>query len=100
MGFQTVVTARHVIDKMRLHFGGTLERVDVRVNRKDGSAQILPLSGDHWHNHPDDKIDVAVCGTKIRPNVFDVLHISVKDEMILTPQIIEERNIGAGDECM
>jgi hypothetical protein len=30
--YQTIVTARHVIDRMREHSDGKLERVDIRLN--------------------------------------------------------------------
>src|ERR1700730_16624021 len=53
-GWQTVITARHVIDDI------DAENVHVRLNNNDGEAGIIEISKTFWFSHPDKRIDVAV----------------------------------------
>ena len=45
-GFQTLVTARHVIDSI------PGDRVHVRLNTRDGEARIIEASEESWVAHP------------------------------------------------
>jgi hypothetical protein len=91
-GFQTLITARHVIDRMP---GGI---VHVRLNTRDGEARIIETTKADWIRHPDKRIDVVVCATGIPKEIFDYLHIPLYGPDLLTPDVIRDRDIGIGDE--
>lgn len=93
--FQTVVTARHVIEKIKAHKSPV---VHVRVNTHSGAARILEAKTEHWFNHPNPQTDVAVCPSVIPLEVFDIKHVPLVDKEILTPEVITKENVGVGDE--
>jgi hypothetical protein len=90
--FQQIVTARHVID------GIPGKVVHVRINRKDGEAELIKIPKEHWFFHPSDKIDVAISPTEISKDQFDIMHIPLSGPSVLTEEIIRDRFIGTGDE--
>jgi hypothetical protein len=59
--FQTIVTAKHVLEKM-----GEIDVVLVRVNQRGGVARELPLRRTDWLAHPDPNVDLIVCPTVIQ----------------------------------
>lgn len=95
VSFQTVVTAKHVIDKIKSH--GSSE-VHVRLNTHGGAARIMAAKVEHWHNHPNPQIDVAVCPSVIPLEVFDIMHVPISDKDVLTPELVSRENVGVGDE--
>ena len=90
--FQTIVTAKHVIDSM-----GDVDSVWIRVNDHAGNARVLPLKRDHWKPHPDPGVDLMVCPTLIPTEQFDILHLRLDDEC-LTPEAIQQYDFGVGDD--
>jgi hypothetical protein len=102
--WQTVVTARHVIERM-----GDLPHVYARLNGRDGTAQIIQLDRADWFFHPDTRIDAAVCPTRIPKDQFDIIHFPLSKmrhpqaggellDFVLGPETIQVHDIGIGDE--
>jgi hypothetical protein len=91
LGFQQLVTAKHVIDS----FAG--ENVYIRVNTVGGSAEILEGKKSGWIPHPDPTVDVAVCPCSLPITKFDCLSLHL-DEHALNEKRIREYGIGAGDD--
>lgn len=92
-GYQSVVTARHVLE-------GIGPDVHLRLNRRDGKAQVIPLEGHAWRNHPSGKIDLAACATLIPKEEFDIMHIDVDGEMMFTDYKKPNSMFGLGDEVI
>ena len=93
-GFQTIVTARHVIDRM-----GDVPAVWARVNRKNGPAESLPLKRAEWLPHPDKNVDLMVCPGIIPHQEFDFLYFPLDPpEQLLTEEVISKLHVGVGDE--
>jgi len=95
--WQTVVTARHVIE------GISAKDVLVRVNNHEGEARTIETNKDAWIFHADQRVDVAVYPTFIPKDQFDILHFQLgTDERItdcsLSEALIEKYQIGIGDE--
>src|SRR5262245_13512587 len=90
--YQTIVTAKHVINRM-----GNVEAVIIRVNDRTGVARELALKPQDWFPHPDANVDLIVCPTMIPTDVFDIQHISLEDRH-LTPEITAEHDFGVGDD--
>lgn len=87
------VTAKHVIDGIR-NLG--LFDVFLRANVTGGGAEWIGTSLDEWKSHPTrSDVDVAVLQGPKRSDI-DVLHIP--EELLLTPGIRAEKNVGVGDE--
>lgn len=87
--FQQVITARHVVE------GVNAKNICIRVNTKDGRVAHLQTSA--WKFHPDQSIDLAACPTHIPPEDFGIIHMHVDRECV-TPEIIEDEQIGVGDD--
>ena len=97
--WQTVVTARHVIESIRSKI------VHVRLNNHSGEARVIETEKRGWLFHPDNRIDIAVFPAFIPKDQFDILHFAIGpfdstaiSDIVLTPQIIKDRNVGIGDE--
>jgi hypothetical protein len=54
-----LITARHVAEALGDIGWGT------RVNKKDGTSQLIEAENVPWVFHPDDTVDVAVCGLSL-----------------------------------
>ena len=83
-----VVTNSHVIREGQ-------SRV-IRLNTKDGDFEAVATRDDHWYHHPDGD-DLAVCPIGIADDRYKFKFISTT--MFLTQVIIQEHNIGAGDDA-
>ena len=90
--YQNVVTARHVIDTITSIFGRS--GIHARVNTNDGGARVINLT--HWHNHPDGNVDLSICPSMIDREVFDIRMLEIESDLVLTPEIIDEEDIGVG----
>ncbi len=62
-GYQSVVTARHVLE-------GIEPDVHLRLNRLDGGAQVIPLQREMWRDHPSGEVDLVACPTLIPKDEF------------------------------
>lgn len=83
------VTAKHVAVRMR-------ERLTVfTVNQRGGGVTTLDNTDDKWHLHPDESVDVAVMAFTPTPNLD---FKSVPIEMFLDRALMEQKQIGIGDE--
>ena len=91
--FSYMVTAKHVAEK--------LEGSDcvIRINPRQGRSTPLEASGLKWWCHPTES---AIVDSAVRPFLYpghehlDVMTIS--HTMFATPEVIEEYEIGIGDE--
>jgi hypothetical protein len=90
--FVYVVTARHVIDKIR-SLG--IRTVSLRLNFKDGGARWLDYDVARWRFHPDPSVDVAVM--RVDADVEDD-HLNFPIYAIATDAVIAAEGIGIGNE--
>src|SRR6185312_6613593 len=89
--FQQLVTAKHVID------GIPGDMVDLRLNRLDGTAQVIETPKEHWIPHPDPNVDLAICPSMIPKDQFDIQFVDVDDTSVW--DLSKNPNaIGIGDE--
>lgn len=91
------VTARHVVDPMGddpfvIRFNGIGgEPHDIGY---DSTKQGVPP----WHFHPDETVDLAIVqGRNWRGDGIDML--TIPEDMLASPEVIESENIGVGDAC-
>jgi len=93
--FTYVVTAKHVIDKIRDRLA---EKVCLRLNFKDGDARWLETDISNWHFHPDDsEVDVALLRWGFP---IDCDHLYLATNMLLTSERVEKYEIGIGDDVV
>src|SRR3989344_458924 len=90
-----LVTARHNIDRIRKD--SIDNKVYIRVNLIDGTANLIASKIDDWVAHQDKSVDVSVLSWSPPQTEIDFLPINLKDLMI-TNEIIEKEEIGAGYE--
>lgn len=85
-----LVSNRHVV-----HDSGASV---VSINRRDGGEpDILDLGPNDWHAHPaGDDLAVACPWPRLNTDVHKISHIREAD--FITPEIIEEYDLGVGDE--
>ena len=91
--FQVLVTAKHVIEDI------PGEDVHIRVNRLDGVAEVIATNKTDWLSHPDQRIDLMVCPTRLPTDQFDILHLDICGEKSLTKEVIARDEIGIGDQA-
>lgn len=93
--FQHLVTARHVIE------GISLDEIFVRINLTSGVTGLVPFKKSDWRFHQSSFerqfIDVAVAPCNMPADSVAVTNISLEDSM-LTPETIQDEDIGIGDE--
>lgn len=95
MGFAYLVTAKHVIEKIKAK---GCQSASVRFNLVTGGAAWIGISLDHWFYHPsDDHTDVAVWRI---PSVAqkDIATIPYLLEASVTRDVISKESIGVGTE--
>ena len=95
VGYQTIVTAKHVIETIKAH---GKKFIHLRVNTYDNGPRILTSSIDEWLDHPDRGVDVSVCPSVIDREQFDILNLLTDGPGIMNDMIIAEKNIGIGNE--
>ena len=90
-----LVTAKHVLQDTN---GKYLEKIAVRINRQGGSSEIgyVVLNEDAVFTHDDPAVDIAIVPVSLDPRLYDT--IVVQDELISTRQIVEQLEIGEGDD--
>ncbi len=94
--FTYLVTARHVIDEARRVGHKTLF---VRVNKHDGGAENIELGSlDNWASFVDESIDMAILG--FAPNINEFDYKFVPESILVTPEEMDARGIGEGDELV
>jgi hypothetical protein len=89
--FQTLVTARHVIEQI------AGDEIYIRVNVKGGGVEVQIGHKSSWRYHPDKNVDLAICGTVLPPSKFDILHLELGSSIMMTPEAIERDKVGPGD---
>ncbi len=92
--FQTIVTARHVLDWIQ----GT-DDIFLRVNTHDGNFRLEETKRSNWICHRDKRIDLAVLPIHLSAGLFDILHIDL-EQISLTDEVLKEHDIGIGDEIV
>lgn len=93
--FVYLITAKHVIDKIR---DKAADRVEVRLNFKDGKAKWIDTNIGEWVFHPDDDtVDVAVLQVVI-PDALQVDYRRYSVEGFATDETLKEEWVGVGDE--
>ena len=90
--FQTLVTARHVIEDID---GDT---VWIRINSISGGVMVLPTEKAMWRYHDDRNIDLAACPTVFHAEQFAVKHLDITTNIVLTEATKQQENIGVGDD--
>ena len=93
--YQTIVTAKHVIQTIKAH---GKKFVHLRVNTWSDGPRIMTSPIEEWLDHPDSRIDVSVCPSIISREQFDILHLPTDGATLLNEETINEKNIGIGDE--
>src|SRR5882724_5445972 len=92
-----LVTARHCIEQAkRASIDNT---VLLRINLSQGGTSLIETDADAWLFLDDERIDLAalpIAGSLLDDSVVDFRHGPV--EMFVTPQLIQQRGIGIGDE--
>jgi hypothetical protein len=91
-----VVTAAHVVEQCQ-RLG---RQMYSRINRRDGGAEVIPMTVDRWWFHPDiatEATDVAVAPIAANWEVIDHDPIPLP-EREATPIGSEQQAIGLGDE--
>jgi len=89
--FLYLVTAKHVAERL------AGKPYLIRMNTKKGSYNYISGAGETWFYHPtDDSVDVAVFPYAPSADVYQYKTISIAS--FLTDEIIEQKNIGIGDE--
>jgi hypothetical protein len=91
LGFQQIVTARHVITSFKSEY------VYIRLNNQDGTPRVLATKKSDWIFHPNPAIDVGILPIEISAEGCDVLHIHM-EQYLLTKEVIEKSGVGEGDE--
>jgi hypothetical protein len=86
-GYVYAVTNRHVVRDCASPV--------MRLNTKEGLKRVLPLTQDSWFDHPTDDICVAHLGG-INPEIYQ--YSVVKTSTFLSREVIDEEDIGPGDE--
>lgn len=96
--FVYVVTAEHVISGLQQK---GISNPHIRINKEDGTSAIYPTAYEHWHFHPDPKVqtDVAVAAVGIPlDDGMDPLFVDIA--AFVTPEKFKEYEIGVGDEVV
>jgi len=87
--FQTIITARHVIDL----FGDN--DIHIRINKLDGSFHTETTKKQWWYS-PVADADLAICPGRFHPSQFDILHVDL--DHIVDSTNISELEIGLGED--
>lgn len=82
----TIITNAHII-----HSGASPV---VRINRYDGTFEVIPLAADDWTDHPDGDDLSAVP----LPNTPGVINMYVERKMVLTEAEAAHWDFGPGDD--
>ena len=94
-GRQYLITAKHVIANIREDSVDGL--VLIRINDKNGSFTFITSRASDWSFHPDDVcVDVAAIPWAPDQTKFD--YLTYPHEAFLSDKVIQEQNIGVGDE--
>ena len=89
------VTARHVIDTIKRN---NIHNVLIRINKTQGGTTWVETATSGWFTHPsDNSIDVAMHRLMI-PSNYD--HLVFPTQYFLTKEIIQNEEIGVGDEVV
>ncbi len=93
--FGYAITAKHVIAGIQQ--ASIDHKVLLRVNMKVGPSQFVETDASDWRFHPDDpSVDVAVLPLWLPQDSVDFLPLPV--EMAATEEVIQEHDIGIGDD--
>lgn len=94
--FVYLVTAKHIVEKMRQKSLDQL--IYVRVNKKNGGTDFIKISMDLVKFHPSDpRVDIAVIQLPRLSHLFDIKFIP-HQSMVTSDEIIEEKGIDIGNE--
>jgi hypothetical protein len=88
--YQSIVTARHVIDEIQ----GT-DEILIRANTHDARAKTIPTERRAWFS-PNEKVDIAFHPGRLPPDTFDILHVSLDN--VLNDEAIAKNNINVGED--
>jgi hypothetical protein len=89
-----LVTARHVAELLGDVGWAT------RVNRLDGSCSLIEAENMPWVFHPDDTVDVAICGLMLsRIDGYDFLYIDGEILLLQADQEVSADWVEVGDMC-
>jgi hypothetical protein len=91
--FMYVVTAKHVIDKIR---DKNCDKVCLRTNFSDGKARWVDTDIGHWIYHPDESqvVDIAAYPAALAPSMD---HLTIPLSNFVTDEILK-KHVGIGSE--
>jgi hypothetical protein len=90
--FCYIVTAKHVVEAL------DCSDCVIRMNDKQGRSVVFEASGIKWFYHPTDATVDCAAALFAPPKDLN-LHIgTISDTLFATPQLIDEYEIGVGDE--
>ena len=92
--FLYTITAKHVLDGIRKKTVD--DKVYLRLNTIDNGARLFRTDIDNWLSHPEDSVDAVAAHTQLPLDDLDTLYIP--NDTLATQQVINEKNIGVGDE--
>jgi hypothetical protein len=89
------VTAKHVLQNKA---GEYLKDVILRLNKKDGGSQLIPidLTKIRIFEHNDKDVDIAIFDCLPDQNIFDFKYIP--DELIASSEVVVKNEIAEGDD--
>lgn len=93
-GWGYIVTAKHVIAGIKMETGDN--KVYLRLNVRNGKAQLFPIDLKEWIYHDDPSVDVAISPQTLNHKIIDCAYWSIDNNA--TPEWIKEQEVGIGDE--
>lgn len=95
--FQSIVTARHVIE-------GIEPDIHLRINTLDGEVKIIALRKSDFHQHSSGTVDLVACPTVIPVDRFAISHLDVEEPELMfedyAPKNGADPEFGLGDEVI
>lgn len=88
IGFVYAFTNWHVIDEAEMPV--------IRINNRDGSVEIIPLSANDWTKHKDS--DLAMVCLQSMVSESSLKYRAIRSDLFITKGMIELLNIGLGDD--
>jgi hypothetical protein len=91
-GHTYIVTAKHAIEGAKLQ----ISPLQLRLNDTGGGIEFIQLVGNDWYYSENQGSDVAVMPLGLPSDKFQFKHVPLN--LIATDTVIQEHDIGVGDE--
>lgn len=93
--FIYLVTARHIIAKIKQDSLAIDNKIWIRINKREGSFDFVPISIDAFIPHPE-SVDVMILPFVPSIAIYD--YLCLPDTMLLNQDVMNEENFSLGDE--